>query len=417
MKRYDSYKDSGVEWIGEIPSRWELSRIRYYIDYQKGKNPKEFCFIENTNTKIYLTMDYLRGNPKQILFVENSEEYLEVENNQILLLWDGSNAGEFVLSKEGILSSTMAVLNIRHLQKEFSWYYLKYFEIYLRESTIGMGVPHVNGGELKNSYIIIPPILEQTAIASFLDRKTTEIDQLITNKKRLIELYEEEKTAIINRAVTKGIDPDVKLKDSGIEWLGEIPEHWEVKRMKNICSVRQGLQIPIEKRHLTQVDNSFEYITIKSINNPEHPKEYIAYPSKNVICSSDDILMARTGATGEPIINVEGVFHNNFFLIDYDRGVADKKFLYYFFKSIRIKEYLLLVAGTTTIPDLNHSEFYNTPFFKFSKKEQRFIINHIETACSRINSKISKTKNLIDLLLEYRTTLISEVVTGKIKVV
>ena len=233
----------------------------------------------------------------------------------------------------------------------------------------------------------------------------------------MLELYEEEKTNIINQAVTKGINPDAPMKDSGIDWLGDIPEHWKISRMKNICSVRQGLQIPIEKRFLSQIDNSLEYLTIRSINNPDQPKEFIQNPSKNVICNKDDILMARTGATGEPIINVEGVFHNNFFLIDFDKNKIDRLFLYFFLKSGRIKEYLLLVAGTTTIPDLNHGAFYNTPFFEFSIEEQQSIVNHIKAVCDKIDAKINKTLKLIQLLTEYRTALISEVVTGKIKVI
>ncbi len=101
-------------------------------------------------------------------------------------MWDGSNAGEFILSKRGILSSTMAVIYLDNIKKRYSWYYLKNFEPRLKENTIGMGIPHVNGEELKNGYITIPPISEQTAIAYFLDRKTSEIDDIIADKKTII---------------------------------------------------------------------------------------------------------------------------------------------------------------------------------------------------------------------------------------
>src|SRR5690554_7080259 len=224
-------KDSGIEWIGEIPEHWEVSRIKYYLDYQKGKNPKEINFDKGSTSEIYLAMDFLRGEPRQVLYVDDTDGYVKVDENEILLLWDGSNAGEFILSKRGILSSTMAVIYLDNIKKRYSWYYLKNFEPRLKESTIGMGIPHVNGEELKNGYITIPPISEQTSIANFLDLKTSEIDEIIADKKRLLELYEEEKTAIINKAVTKGINPDAPMKDSGIEWLGEIPEHWEVKKL------------------------------------------------------------------------------------------------------------------------------------------------------------------------------------------
>src|SRR5690554_3899404 len=248
MKRYDSYKDSGIEWIGEIPEHWEVSRIKYYLDYQKGKNPKEINFDKGSTSEIYLAMDFLRGEPRQILYVDDTDGYVKVDENEILLLWDGSNAGEFILSKRGILSSTMAVIYLNNIKKRYSWYYLKNFEPRLKENTIGMGIPHVNGEELKNGYITIPPISEQTSIASFLDRKTSEIDDIIADKKRLLELYEEEKTAIINQAVTKGLDPNAPMKDSGIEWLGEIPEHWEVKKLKYLAKIVLGKMLTSEDK-------------------------------------------------------------------------------------------------------------------------------------------------------------------------
>ena len=199
--------------------------------------------------------------------------------------------------------------------------------------------------------------------------------------------------------------------------MGDIPKHWEVNRVKNICKVRQGLQISFDKRLNSNLEGSLEYLTIKSINNPNNPKQYILNPSKNVICTKDDMLMARTGATGKPIINVEGVFHNNFFLIDFDRNKVNKMYLYYYLKSSSIYEYLLLVAGTTTIPDLNHGSFYSTPFFLIENEEQTQIVEYIEQESKRLDTKIIKAKKYIKLLTEYRNALISEVVTGKIKVI
>ncbi|MDX1943193.1 MAG: hypothetical protein SFU99_21695 [Saprospiraceae bacterium] len=437
MKTYDSYKPSGIEWIGEIPSHWEDVRI------------KQLAVGENT---LFLDGDWIEST--EIVFDENNIRYITTGNiGEGKYKEQGSGfiteetfkklnctevfPGDLVISRlnppigraciipdlgKRIVTSVDNVIlrpNDRY-SKHFLVYFFsnsKYYEFTLLEGR-GATMQRISRSILGNIKIVVPKsIEEQTTIAHYLDRKTAEIDALIADKKRLLDLYEEEKTALINQAVTKGLDPTVPMKDSGIEWLGEVPAHWEVSRMKNICSVRQGLQIPIEKRHLTQIENSFEYITIRSINNPDNPKEYIENPPKNVICDFADILMARTGATGEPIINVSGVFHNNFFLIDYDRKQVDRMFLYYFLKSSRIKEYLLLMAGTTTIPDLNHGDFYNTPFFKFEIQEQKAIVHYIETESSRVDTKIAKTKKLINLLTEYRTALISEVVTGKVKVV
>jgi len=195
-------KDSGIEWIGEIPAHWRFGRIKYFIAYQKGKNPRVLKTTKTENSQIYLTMDYLRNNPKQILFVEEPEKYIQVNDGDILLLWDGSNAGEFVIAKNGVLSSTMAVLKLKNIKERFSWYYFKYFERKLQESTIGMGVPHVNSEELKNGIIVIPPPKEQTSIVEYIEKEIARINTKVEKTKKLIELLEEYKQALISEVVT-----------------------------------------------------------------------------------------------------------------------------------------------------------------------------------------------------------------------
>jgi type I restriction enzyme, S subunit len=413
MERYAAYKDSGVEWIGEIPAGWEVKRFKYLFDLitdkaKEGLTKIGLENIESESGKLIKTNSEFEGDgihfvSGDILFGKLRPYLAKV----YLSNFQGNAVGDFfVFRTKGEIYQRFGSNLI--LSKRF-------IEI-TNGSTFGSKMPRVSWDFIANLKVAYPTINEQTAIANYLDRKTGEIDALIAQKQRLIELYQEEKTAIINKAVTQGIGPNGKLKDSGIDWLGEIPDGWEVSRLKNICSVRQGLQIPISERVLRQTKDCLPYITIKSINNPDDTKEFIENPSKNVVCSKDDILVARTGATGEIITDVEGAFHNNFFLVDYDRKQVIKSYLINFLKSPKIKEYLLLVAGTTTIPDLNHDAFYCTPFFVLTFLEQAAIVRHIETETARIDAKIAKTKRIIELQKEYRTALISEVVTGKIKV-
>jgi len=436
MERYEKYKDSGVEWIGEIPEGWEVKKIKYLATeelsiFTDGDwiESKDIVFDENQIR--YITT----GNIGEGKYKEQGHTYItdekftklnctEILPDDLLISRLNPPIGRSCilpdLGSRVVTSVDNVVLRPDKLfNKKFLMYAMsncRYFE-YTSLIARGATMQRISRGLLGNVPLTISGDIDtQTAIANYLDRKTAEIDELIAQKERLIALYEEEKTAIINQALTKGIDPDVRLKDSGIEWLGEIPEGWEVSRIKKICSVRQGLQISISERNVIQVENSLPYITIKAINNPDDAKEYIENPSNNVVCGKDDILVARTGATGEIITGIEGVFHNNFFLVDYDRKQIVKSYLVNFLRSQRIKEYLLLVAGTTTIPDLNHNDFYNTPFFVLSFEQQTAIVNHIESETARINAKIAKTKKIIALQKEYRTALISEVVTGKIKV-
>lgn len=432
MEKYDNYKDSGIEWIGEIPEHWKISRIKFYLDYQKGKNPKELKFIETEETEVYLAMDYLRGNPKQMLYVEDVESYVKVDDNEILLLWDGSNAGEFVLSKKGILSSTMAVLNLKNIQKNFSWYYFKHFEPQLKESTIGMGVPHVNGEELKNGLIAIPPPEEQTAIANYLDRKTTEIDELIADKKRLLELYEEEKTAIINQAVTKGINPDVPLKDSGIEWLGEIPEHWGVKKIKHLLKKKKGALKtgPFGSQLKTSdLDDNGEYKVYTQrnvldndfIKGEDRIDEKKFLTLKDFLVEDGDILFTSRGTIGKcnvlPSEAEAGILHPCLIRIQIDRElVCEEWILNYANNSSYFLDNVKFESNSTIIDVIYGGTLKEIVLPLAPLEEQQSIVAYIETECALIDAKTENTKKLIDLLTEYRTVLISEVVTGKIEV-
>ncbi|HBT84366.1 MAG TPA: restriction endonuclease subunit S [Porphyromonadaceae bacterium] len=410
MKKYDSYKDSGIEWIGEIPEHWAVSRIKYYLDYQKGKNPKEINFDKGSTSEIYLAMDFLRGEPRQILYVDDTDGYVKVDENEILLLWDGSNAGEFILSKRGILSSTMAVIYLDNIKKRYSWYYLKNFEPRLKENTIGMGIPHVNGEELKNGYITIPPISEQTAIAYFLDRKTSEIDDIIADKKRLLELYEEEKTAIINQAVTKGLDPNVPMKDSGIEWLGEIPEHWEVKRFRyyfDLISEKAEVNENIPKIGLENVESK----TGKFIeSNSDFAGIGVRFKENDILFGKLRPYLAKVWLS-----NTEAQAVGDFYVFRSKNEVSPE------FAKYRIldKSFIEVTNSSTygtKMPRVSWEYISDLPIAFPSIDEQLAIVHHIESECSKIDFKKARTEELIELLTEYRTALISEVVTGKIKV-
>lgn len=276
---------------------------------------------------------------------------------------------------------------------------------------------NVNGQKYANLPLPIPPSTNETVqILTFLDERTAALDALIAKKRRQIDLLQEQRAALINQVVTKGLDRNRPMKDSGVPWIGEIPAEWKAKRLRHICKLEQGLQIPRSERLHERATDAFEYITIKSIHNPDADKEFIHKPSPRVTCTADDILFARTGATGQVITNQTGAFHNNFFLVDYDRNRTDKEFLYYYLQNSRLTEYLILRAGTTTIPDLNHNDFLDAPFVEPSIDEQKAISSWLVNSLNRVDSSIGMVQRQIELINEYRTALISAAVTGKIDV-
>ena len=435
MKRYDNYKDSGIEWLNELPIHWGISKVKFLFDIQKGKTPKNLLDKIDVDAQVYLAMDYLRGEPKQTFFVSNKENVVVVDENETLILWDGSNAGEFIKSKKGVLSSTMAVIKSKKVDNKFQWYSFKSFESILKDSCNGMGIPHVDGKFFKGSAFAVPPIEEQTTIANYLDQKTTQIDDLIAKKERLIQLLEEERTAIINQAVTKGLDPTVPMKDSGIEWLGEIPAHWEVKKLKYIKSTEKNAFVdgPFGSNLKTEhfIENGDVYVIDSGYITSGEFKIKRGFKTislehfetvKRSECRARDIIIAKIGANFGmsgilPELDKPSLVSGNTLKLTIDENYFDLEFIHLQLLNLKTSgEIDLLVKGSAQ-PALSMGVMSELPFVIPKNKEEQILVReHIKTNHKRIDNLISKVSNEIELLKEYKTALISEVVTGKVDV-
>jgi restriction endonuclease S subunit len=257
--------------------------------------------------------------------------------------------------------------------------------------------------------VVIPEnINDQTAIANYLDRKTAEIDELIAQKERLLELYEEEKTAIINQAVTKGIDPDVKLKDSGIDWLGEIPEGWEVKKFKYLFElITERDEFDLPKIGLENIESETgKYIT----TDTDFEGEGIHFKVGDILFGKLRPYLAKVY-----LAIFEGKAVGDFYVFRCNKPMNEK----YASKLIISKKFIDFSNGSTfgsKMPRVAWDFIANLEIAYPPLSEQLAIVHYIETETARINAKIAKTKRIIELQKEYRTALISEVVTGKIKV-
>lgn len=236
---------------------------------------------------------------------------------------------------------------------------------------------------LKQISISYPELQKQSMIVEILDKLEDSID----NYNTILGLL------------------DKLVKARFIEMFGDPKDNqlcWKKYIFKDVCTVRQGLQISISKRLKLHEDNSYEYITIQSLHGAKE-KEYIKNPSSNVLCTKDDILMTRTGNTGMVITDVEGVFHNNFFLIDFDRIKFNKIFLSEYLKLDYIQAEILRRAGTSTIPDLNHGEFYKIPIYEPPiELQQQFadFVRHVDKSREAVKKSLEKTKQLYDSLMQ-----------------
>lgn len=439
MRKYDSYKDSGIEWIGEIPEHWEVKKIKQFTNVLTGSTPKSTEETYWNGDINWVTTDDL-GKLKTKDIIESRRQITEKGFN---------SSGTYLAPVDSIVLSTRApighigILKIeactnqgcktiianKKFDSVFLYYYLHSGKSFLNSLGVGTTFVELPTQSLKDFSVPFPTPSEQTAIANYLDRKTAEIDELIADKKRLLELYEEEKTAIINQAVTKGINPDAPMKDSGIEWLGEIPEHWEVKRIRHVAQIfgRIGYR---GYKTTDLVQKGEGAITISPSNMKGYYMDfsdcsYLSWEkyeeSPEIMIQNGDILFVKTGSTYGKSSIVENLPEKatiNPQIIVLKEIQCNNKLFWYIIKS----EYTQFqVEGTVvggTIPTIsqakiNNYEFVITP----DEKEQQAIVEFIDNACSLIDAKKAKTEKLIELLTEYRTALISEVVTGKIKVI
>jgi type I restriction enzyme S subunit len=292
----------------------------------------------------------------------------------------------------------------------------------LKMMSVSSAQPKLNKENIRQLKVITPPLEEQTSIANYLDQKTTQIDQLISQKKRFIELLQEERTAVINQAVTKGLDPTVKMKDSGIEWLGEIPEHWEVKKLKYFADVVLGKMLTSDDKgnyHLRK------YLRAKNIEwnkpNVDDVKEmwFSDNELKNFKVKKNDLLVSEGGEVGRTCIwngeLEECYIQNSVHKVTILNNGDSNYFLNQFVLLGKLGHFDAIV-NRISIAHLTKEKLKDVSFFYPTIKEQKEISIHIETKTSEIDTIISKSQQEIELLREYKTALISEVDTGKVDV-
>lgn len=438
MKRYDSYKDSGIEWIGEIPEHWQVKKIKHrcYVKARVGwKGLKADEFLTEGYAYLVTGSDFDGSvvDWKNCYQIDeeryNEDPYIQLRDEDLLITKDGTIGKLAIvhdLDKPACLNSGIFV--VRSINRDFTTEFLfwilksKVFNQFNEYTSYGSTIQHLYQNIFVEFSFPFPNLQEQTAIASFLDCKMAEIDQLIADKKRLIELYEEEKAAIINQAVTKGINPNVKMKDSGIEWLGEIPEYWEVKRLSWCFSIIGSGTTPKAGEEIYYFEGNINWLltgdlndgdittTTKKITNKaiEDYSSLKQYPENSIVIAMYGATIGKLGILKIPTtVNQACCVFANSTLFHYP-------FAFYLLLAAR-KEIINMSYGGGQ-PNISQELLKSFRVQVPTIEEQYLIVQHIETKCPQIDSQITKTKKLIDLLTEYRATLISEVVTGKIKV-
>jgi type I restriction enzyme, S subunit len=448
MKTYSGYKKSGIEWLGEIPEEWIVVQLKRIIDERRKitygiVQPGDF---DSNGRFMVRGQDYSKGwvSPEQIFkvseLIENPYARARLRKGDILFTIVGAGVGNLAIVPDWLdgANITQTTARIAVDQKKavptFCFYFLQssYGKYQLEQYVKGAAQPGLNLSHLNIFWLPLPSINEQEEIVSFLDRKTSQIDTLISKKEKLIQLLQEERTAIINQAVTKGLDPNVPMKDSGIEWLGEIPKHWKVSKLKYIIKeLTSGTSVnstdtPVEnEREIGILKTSCVYNYKFDFNaNKQVLKEEI----DKVKCPvrKNSIIISRMNTP--ELVGASGLVERDFpnlYLPDrlwqtvlFDHSDVNVKWLSAILRSDLYRSVLSARAtGTSSsMKNISKEDLLTLDVPLPNRSEQNKIEKWITTQERAIDLGIEKIRHEIHLLSEYRTALISEAVTGKIDV-
>ncbi|GFD75182.1 type I restriction endonuclease subunit S [Tenacibaculum sp. KUL113] len=425
IQRYDSYKDSGVSWLEAIPKHWELKRFKHLFKEKKITHNVDLkCGSISFGKVVYKDDEKIPVSTKKSYQVLNKGEFLI---NPLNLNYDLKSLRIGLSDKDVVVSSGYIIVqNTTEISKDYYKWLLHIFDVaYMK--TLGSGVRQtLSFTHIANSELVFPPLPEQTTIAQFLDDKTTKIDQAIAIKQQQIALLKERKQIFIHKAVTRGLNDSVALKDSGVDWIGEIPEHWEVKPIKYLGKIINGyafnsgefkdegvrvLKISnIQTMRIDWTDESFIY-----------EKYYNSLPQ--FVINENDLVFALTRPIISTGIKASIVDSNEKILLNQRNAVLKpskilfKKWIYFIIlDSLFTQTFDREIDKTGQQPNISTYSIGNIKIPLPSFKEQKEIAHYIETASAKIETTISLKEQEIEKLQEYKSSLINSVVTGKVRV-
>lgn len=405
MKEKCVFKESGIAWLGKIPKHWEVRKIKTLFYIGRGRVISQEELEDNGEYPVYSSQTKNNG-------VLGHIKTYDFDCEQITWTTDGVNAGTIFL-RNGKYNCTNVCGTLKPKNNYENMNFLTYA---LQNSTPNYKRPDTNGAKIMNNEmaeisIVYPPLKEQKAIADFLDKKCELIEEFIIKKEQLITLLEEKKQALINEAVSKGLNKNAKFKESGIDYLGQIPTHWEVKKMKYICQINPTTNV--------NFPNSFVYIDLESVVKGQLLKKQIIYkeqaPSRaQRILQKQDILfqLVRPYQRNNYIFNDSG---------DYvaSTGYAQLrtkeyvKFIYYALLEYTFIQRVNLKSTGSNYPAITSNDFGELKIPLPPLEEQKAIATYLDTQTQRISSIITKIKAQIKLMREYKSSLISEATCGR----
>jgi type I restriction modification DNA specificity domain protein len=424
MRRYDSYKDSGVEWLGEVPSHWNLIPNKYIFKLRKnvvGKRSNEYDLL-SLSLKGVIKRDMENPEGK---FPAEFDTYQEVkEGDFIFCLFDVEETPRTVglSSYRGMITGTYTIFETNNVDKKFIYYFYLNLDSDKRLKPLYKGLRNTISKETFFSFnTFIPPLSEQQKIAQFLDDKTAKIDQAVDWAEKQIALLKEHKQILIQNAVTRGLNPDVPLKDSGVEWIGQVPEHWDVKKLKFVSKINQHTLSENTNGNL-----SIKYVDIGSVSFENGIEKVENFSFKNApsrarrLVNKGDIVVSTVRTYLKAITMVKEeyqdcIFSTGFAVVTSNECLEDSFFELYA-KSDAFTEQVSVFSKGMSYPAINSTDLSNLWITVPPLSEQQKIADYLGTQTAKIDQAIALKTDHIEKLKEYKSVLINNVVTGKVQV-
>ena len=425
FKQYSSYKNSGVEWLGDVPEHWDAIPSKFYFIERKEKaESSDKQLTASQKHGIIFQEDFMAENGRVMVVMKNPEILKKVRPNDFVISMRSFQGGLELSYLEGSISSAYVMLkpNLNVVDIEYYKYLFKtprYIQSLQSTSNLirdGQALRFNNFSQVK---LVLPPKSDQQKIVAFLDTETARIDNLIAKQEKLIELLEEQRKSIISHAVTKGLNPNAPMKDSGVEWLGDVPEHWEVKKIKRISPVNRGAS-PRPINDLKYFDDNGEYAWVR-ISDVTRSNGFLFETEQrlsslgasfSVKLEPESLFLSIAATVGKPCITkIKTCIHDGF--VYFPKLNKHRDLLFNIFES---KLCFVGLGKLGTQLNLNSETVEDIYVAIPPESEEKAILGYIQTETTRIDNLISKQKSLIEKLKEYRASIISHAVTGKIDV-
>lgn len=413
MRRYESYKDSGVEWLGEVPSHWELGRISTYFTERRTKvSDKDYPALSVTKLGVFPQWENVAKTN------DGDNRKLAKKGDFVINSRSDRKGSSGIAKQDGSVLLINIVLQPKKINSVYSEYLFKSYSFIEEFYRVGHGIVAdlwtTRFEDIKNSLIIFPPLSEQQKIAQFLDDKIAKIDQAVDLAEKQIALLKEHKQILIQNAVTRGLNPDVPLKDSGVEWIGQVPEHWEVKKMKflfkdtSIKNKPDATLLSVTQNRGVIPRNWLEERTVMPSGNLETFK---------FIQKDDFAISLRSFEGGLEICHHDGIISPAYTVLKYDKKFLNNGYYKYLFKCQKfISEMQTSIVGIREGKNISYEELKYSFLPIPQIIEQQKIAQFLDEKTAKIDQAIALKTAHIEKLKEYKSVLINDVVTGKVRV-